>query len=79
MIDLDRLLALIRALNREGVEYAVIGAVALGLHGLARATEGVDLVRGGMLADTGRRTTTPGGRRPPPPNPGPSTLEGRKT
>ncbi len=43
MIDLDRLLALVRALNREGVEYAVIGATALGLHGLARATEDVDL------------------------------------
>ena len=43
MIDLDRLLALVRALNREGVEYVVVGAVALGLHGLARATEDVDL------------------------------------
>ncbi|MDE0457596.1 MAG: nucleotidyl transferase AbiEii/AbiGii toxin family protein [Chromatiales bacterium] len=43
MIDLDRLLALVRALNREGVEYAVVGATALGLHGLARATEDVDL------------------------------------
>ena len=43
VIDLDRLLALIRALNREGVEYVVVGAVALGLHGLARATEDVDL------------------------------------
>ena len=43
MIDLDRLLALVRALNREGVEYAVVGAVALGLHGLARATEDLDL------------------------------------
>ena len=43
MIDLDRLLALFRALNREGVDYAVVGAVALGLHGLARATEDVDL------------------------------------
>ena len=79
MIDLDRLLALIRALNREGVEYVVIGAVALGLHGLARATEDVDLVRGGMPVDTGGRTAAPRGRRPPPPNPGPSTLEGRKT
>ena len=43
MIDLDRLLTLVRALNREGVDYAVVGAVALGLHGLARATEDVDL------------------------------------
>ena len=43
VIDLDRLLALVRALNREGVEYSVVGAVALGLHGLARATEDVDL------------------------------------
>ena len=43
MIDLDRFLALLRALNREGVEYVVVGAVALGLHGLARATEDVDL------------------------------------
>ncbi len=43
MIDLDRFLVLLRALNREGVEYVVIGAVALGLHGLARATEDVDI------------------------------------
>ena len=43
VIDLDRMLDLVRALNREGVEYSVVGAVALGLHGLARATEDVDL------------------------------------
>ena len=43
MIDVDRFLMLLRALNREGVDYVVIGAVALGLHGLARATEDVDL------------------------------------
>ena len=43
MIDFDRLLALVRALNREGVEYVVVGAVALGLHGIARATEDMDL------------------------------------
>ena len=43
MIDFDRFLVLLRALNREGVEYVVVGAVALGLHGLARATEDVDL------------------------------------
>ena len=43
MIDLDRLLNLLRALNREGAEYVVVGAVALGLHGVARATEDLDL------------------------------------
>ena len=43
MIDLDRLLLLLRALNRERVDYVVVGAVALGLHGLARATEDLDL------------------------------------
>jgi|GEM_PF-5194682 len=43
MVDLDRMLELVRALEREGVEYAVFGAVALGLHGLVRATEDVDL------------------------------------
>lgn len=43
VIDIDRFLALLHALNREGVDYVVIGAVALGLHGLARATEDVDL------------------------------------
>ena len=43
VIDLDRLLALVRALNREGVDYVVVGAVALGLHGFVRATQDVDL------------------------------------
>jgi len=38
-----RLLALLRALGEHGVRYAVIGAVALGLHGLARTTADVDL------------------------------------
>ena len=52
MIDLDSLLALVRALNREGVEYAVVGTVALGLHGLARATEDLDLfVRPSLVSD----------------------------
>ena len=43
MIDFDRLLSLLQALNREGVEYVVVGAVALGLHGFARATENLNL------------------------------------
>ncbi len=41
--DEQRLLAIFRALAKEGVEYAVVGAVALGLHGLARATADLDL------------------------------------
>lgn len=39
----DRLRAVFRALEDERVEYAVFGAVALGLHGLARATAELDL------------------------------------
>jgi len=42
-MDEDRLRALFQALAAHRVEYAVFGAVALGLHGLARATADVDL------------------------------------
>ena len=42
-MDEDRLRAVFRALAEHDVEYAVFGAVALGLHGLARATADVDL------------------------------------
>lgn len=42
-MDFDRVLALLRALSTEGVDYVLVGGVALGLHGLIRATEGVDL------------------------------------
>ena len=41
--DEQRLRAIFRALAEQRVEYAVIGAVALGLHGLARATADLDL------------------------------------
>jgi hypothetical protein len=41
--DEDRLRAVFRALSEQRVEYAVVGAVALGLHGLARATADLDL------------------------------------
>jgi hypothetical protein len=41
-MDFDKVLALIRAMNREGVEYIVVGALALGAHGLVRATEDAD-------------------------------------
>ena len=42
-MDHQLLLALIRALNENRVEYVVVGAVALGINGLARATEDLDL------------------------------------
>ena len=41
--DEERLRAVFRALGDQRVEYAVFGAVALGLHGLARATANLDL------------------------------------
>ena len=42
-VDETRLLAVFRALAEERVDYAVFGGVALGLHGLARATADLDL------------------------------------
>jgi hypothetical protein len=42
-MDEERLKAVFRALHEQGVAYAVFGAVALGLHGLARATADLDL------------------------------------
>lgn len=41
--DEETLVALFDALQSRGVDYAVFGAVALGLHGLARATADLDL------------------------------------
>lgn len=41
--DLRRLRAVFAALDEHDVDYAVFGAVALGLHGLARATADLDL------------------------------------
>ena len=41
-MDFDKVLALIDAMNREGVEYITFGAVALNLHGIVRATTDVD-------------------------------------
>jgi len=42
-MDFDRFLAILRALERERVDYALVGATALGLHGIVRATEDIDL------------------------------------
>lgn len=42
-MDYDATRAVLTALERHGVRYAVFGAVALNLHGLARFTEDLDL------------------------------------
>jgi hypothetical protein len=42
MVDLDKVLALVRAMNDEHVEYVTFGAIALWAHGLVRATEDAD-------------------------------------
>jgi hypothetical protein len=43
-VDRDELLRVFRAFEANGLEYVLIGATAMGLHGLIRATEDVDLV-----------------------------------
>lgn len=42
-MDFETIKRLLAAMEREGVRYAIFGAVALNLHGLARFTEDLDL------------------------------------
>jgi len=42
-VDYDILLRVLAALEARGVRYAIFGAVALNMHGLARFTEDLDL------------------------------------
>ncbi len=42
-MEFDDLVELLRALEKAKVRYAVVGAVALNFHGLARATADIDL------------------------------------
>jgi hypothetical protein len=42
MLDLDKVLALIEAMNDEEVEYVTFGALAMAVHGLPRGTEDAD-------------------------------------
>lgn len=41
-MDFGKVLALVKSMNREGVEYMVFGAVALSAHGVIRATTDAD-------------------------------------
>jgi hypothetical protein len=43
-MDRDELLRALQAFEAEGLEYMLIGATAMGFHGLVRATEDVDLL-----------------------------------
>jgi hypothetical protein len=43
VVEFDPARLVLEALEREGVQYAVFGAVALGIHGLARSTEDLDV------------------------------------
>ncbi len=43
MDAIDDALRVIESLNREGVDYVVVGGVAINLHGLVRATEDLDI------------------------------------
>ncbi len=42
-VDLDRALDVLRALHDEEAAYVLVGALALNLHGLPRATEDLDI------------------------------------
>jgi hypothetical protein len=42
-VDFDRLLLLFAELDRNRVDYVLVGGVAMGMHGLVRATEDIDL------------------------------------
>lgn len=42
-VDRDELLRVLRAFEEAGLEYVIIGAAAMGLHGVVRATEDIDL------------------------------------
>ncbi len=43
-MDRDELLKVLRAFEEQNLEYVLIGATAMGFHGLIRATEDVDLL-----------------------------------
>jgi Nucleotidyl transferase AbiEii toxin, Type IV TA system len=42
-VDRDELVRVLRAFEANGLEYVLIGATAMGFHGLVRATEDIDL------------------------------------
>jgi hypothetical protein len=43
-VDRDEIIRVLRAFEASGLEYVLIGAAAMGFHGLVRATEDLDIV-----------------------------------
>jgi Nucleotidyl transferase AbiEii toxin, Type IV TA system len=43
-VDRDEILRVLRAFETAGLEYVLIGATAMGFHGVVRATEDIDLM-----------------------------------
>ena len=43
-VDRDEILRVLRAFEESGLEYVLIGATAMGFHGVVRATEDIDLL-----------------------------------
>jgi Nucleotidyl transferase AbiEii toxin, Type IV TA system len=43
-VDRDEIVRVLRAFEGAGLEYVLIGATAMGFHGLVRATEDIDLI-----------------------------------
>ena len=56
-VDFAAVKAVLAAFEREHVEYAVFGAAALNLHGLARFTEDLDVFIAPSAANVGRLRT----------------------
>jgi hypothetical protein len=53
-VDRDEMLRVLRAFEEEGLEYVLIGAAAMGFHGVIRATEDLDIFIRATLANVDR-------------------------
>lgn len=56
-MDYEEVLRVLRAFQDAGVEYVMIGATAMGIHGLVRGTEDVDLLVRAAKANVRRLRT----------------------
>ena len=56
-MDRDEILRVLRAFEAAGLEYVLIGATAMGFHGVVRATEDVDLMIRATADNIGRLRT----------------------